>query len=394
MSKAQASEPSCAGCASMRGLHWSSPSCREWRSSRTRYVALHILSWLPPRCLPQLRDCTMGEDGGLQRLLLNGTVKELQLRVRCGAGTHRRHPCGWLVRHADDRWSLQPLSAWQTVRKMSMHLASTVLRQLRHSSGSHSQQLAMPAGPVEAGSKLRSPRLSCSHTCQHLRLTGLRHSVTLAAWQQCMGKTSATSLTKELGCHYSSTASCAAGDLSSRSLPRGAGSRQLCNQCSLACAQSAPHGSCQVCTQSPSGMARAWPCVPHSELSGSAAGMHGILPPGVSQAVRCGLAESLPCSCCSQHMPGVHAAASEPEYAAARWKLRAVKVICLRSRKGRFNAERSLLLRVELPELDQGTLLICVHLHCLWEARPTGRCTVQSGGNPALLNSHTMLMPL
>ena len=88
--------------------------------------------------------------------------------------------------------------------------------------------------------------------------------------------------------------------------------------------------------------------------------MHGILPPGVSQAVRCGLIESS--GTAVNTVPGSHRAASEAEYAAARWKLRAVKVVCLRSRKGRFNAERSLLVRVELPELDQGTLLISVHL--------------------------------
>ena len=39
---------------------------------------------------------------------------------------------------------------------------------------------------------------------------------------------------------------------------------------------------------------------------------------------------------------------------AARWKLHTVKVVCLRSLKGRFDAGRSLLLRVDLPDVDAG----------------------------------------
>ena len=39
---------------------------------------------------------------------------------------------------------------------------------------------------------------------------------------------------------------------------------------------------------------------------------------------------------------------------AVRWKLHAVRVVCLRSLKGRFDAGRSLLLRVDLPDIHAG----------------------------------------
>ena len=40
--------------------------------------------------------------------------------------------------------------------------------------------------------------------------------------------------------------------------------------------------------------------------------------------------------------------------AAVRWKLREASAICLRSFKGSFHGERSLLVRARLPEIPEG----------------------------------------